>query len=387
MKVQTLALTLMSTATAATLGLTACGQKSQTKEADSITQTTSGKPVGVMKMDVNETPLDLTVCDPFMDNAPPSLEKGIKATLRPLQSGMPTMNSSLDYNTFVPASAQKLFFADLNVPTRMFDQGFATQTQDVLKDDQGVKLIENFGIKFETTVKLASGDSEGNYEFALLSDDGTTLKSLNGTTETVLISSEGDHPTRMGCSSTLVPMKTTTELPIVLTYYQGPRYHIANVLMWRKATKAGQDSQCGQLGNNMYFDPDNNSTPQAPFKNLQARGWKVLNADNFFLPKTTKYNPCVEGTKPVLTNFKVSEVFFTSVSLAWTSDIGATTQVKLINKATGEVILTQADNNLYLEHMVTVENLQPETTYSAQAMSISGDFGHTMSDIIEFTTP
>lgn len=383
MKVFTL--TLMSTATFAALGLTACGPKAP-KEADSITQETLGQPVGLMKMDVNENPLDLTVCDPFNETPAASLDKGVKATLYPALPGV-TMGTSQNYIQFIAPSAQKIFFADLNVPTRMFDQGFATETHDVLTDDAGQKLIENFGLKFETNVKLSSTDTEGSYEFGILSDDGSTLKSLDGTKETLLIDNDGEHPTRMGCSSKLVNMKKDTTLPIVLTYYQGPRYHIANILMWRKVSKAGQDVLCGTTGNETFFDPNKNSLPQKAFKDLQARGWKVLNEDNFYLTSKTKYNPCVEGTKPVITRFAVSEVFLTAVSLGWATDIPSTSQVKLINKATGEIILTQADNATYLDHRVRVEGLQPETTYTAQATSISGDFGHSMSDIIEFTTP
>lgn len=386
MKVQPL--TLMSLAPLFAVLVSAGCAKNQQTEQNTITTETSGQILGMMKVDVNDNPLHTTVCDPFTDTSAPSWDKGIRATLHPLPAGMAPLTSSLDYMKFIVPSEQKLFFADMNVPTRLFSKGFATQTQDVLKDDAGNKLIENFAVKFETTLKLSEADTEGTYELALLSDDGTTLKTKKADdTDQVLISNDGEHPTKMGCSSQLLTMKKDTAVPLTLSYYQGPRYHIANVLIWRKATKAGKDSLCGASGNSLYFDPDHDSKPLQAFKDLQARGWKVVSQDNFFIPAAAKYNPCVGGTAPVITNFAVAEVYLTGVSLRWTTDIPSTTQVKFVNKATGEIILTAADNALYTDHRVVAQNLQPETTYTAQAVSVTDDLGHALSPLIEFTTP
>jgi hypothetical protein len=73
-------------------------------------------------------------------------------------------------------------------------------------------------------------------------------------------------------------------------------------------------------------------------------------------------------------------------SFSWTTDIASTSQIKLVNKATGEVILTDSDNALRTSHSVMVQGLQPETTYQAQAVSISDDLGKALSAVIEFTT-
>lgn len=273
----------------------------------------------------------------------------------------------------------------------MFTEGFASQTNDVLKDDTGAKLIEYFGVKFETIIKLGAADDEGDYEIALLSDDGTTLKQVSGTKDapvlTTIIDNEGDHPTRMGCSKQIVHMTKDSSLPVQLTYYQGPRYHIANVMMWRKASVAGKDQACGQSGNEYFFDPNNNSVPLKPYNDLVSRGWKVLAKENFFIPKDETYNPCVQGTNPVISNFAVGEVFLSGVSLSWKTDIPATSQVKVVNKVTGEVTLTDSDNALRTDHSVFVTGLQAATAYTAQAVSISEDLGNTMSEQIDFTTP
>jgi len=373
---------------ALSLALSACVVKSSSP-SEAVSQTTLGEAIKYSKVDINANPLDKTVCDPFEGEPSPSLEQGIKASLHYRIDGMPRMYKSEDYVTFAKKSDQKLFFADLNVPTRMFTAGFTTQAADTLADDNGQKLIEYFGVKFETILKLAADDAEGDYELALLSDDGTTLKVVGGTvaapTFKTIIANDGDHPTQMGCASELLHMSRDTSVPLQLTYYQGPRYHIANVLMWRKVDKLSKDVSCGKLGNEYYFNPDTGAA-QKPYKDLLARGWKVVAKENFFIPKTEAYNPCVEGTKPVISNLRTTEILNTGVFLAWNTDIPATSQVKLVNKATGEVIVTDSDNGLRERHNVQVMDLQPKTVYTVQAVSISEDLGKTLSDIIEFET-
>lgn len=368
------------------LSLSACGLDVKKTEAETITQETYGAPVGQMKVDVNENPLHTTVCDPFSENPAIDMKKGVRASLYYLAPGMPVLNKSTDYLQFARKSQQKLFFTDINAPTRLFDKGFSTQTSDIVKTDTGEKLIENFGMSFETVLKLGPEDAEGTYELAMLSDDGVVLKTNYGTNDKVLVNDDGDHPTKMGCSSQLITMKKETSLPLKLSYYQGPRYHIANVMIWRKATTAGKDALCGSSSNDLFYN-QYTSAPASGFKDLTKRGWKVVGADNFYLPESATYNPCVQGTNPVISNFRVYEVLLTGVFLNWDTDIPSTSQVKIINKQTGEIILTDADHNLYQQHRVQVMNLQPETTYMAQAVSVSEDLGHTLSSVIEFTTP
>jgi hypothetical protein len=203
----------------------------------------------------------------------------------------------------------------------------------------------------------------------------------------LLIDNDGDHPTRMGCASRTVRFHRNAMLPIEVQYYQGPRYHISNVLMWRKSSTAGADSSCGQLGNNLYFNPDNNSDPQQAFKNLQARGWKVLKPDNFIVSRDqVDYNPCVSGTNPVITQFEVGEIVGQVVDLYWRTDIPATAQIQLTNTTTGVVTNTTSDNILRTSHEVRLSGLQPDTVYKAQAVSVSEDLGRTISAEITFRT-
>lgn len=338
-------------------------------------------------VDLNLHPLNKTVCDPFNNNNTQVMSQGVMGTLFHLTSTMPRMNKVEDYIHLGKKSDKTLFFADINVPTRIFSEGFSTQTTGVLVDDANNKLIEYFGIKFETTLQLSEADEEGNYELALLSDDGTRLKIKDPRTDTwrEILNNDEAHETRLGCSTEVLPMTRRTQIPIEVTYFQGPRFHIANVLMWRKTSVAGQDPQCGVKGSKHFFNPDQASAPMTAYNELLARGWKPIAPQNFWLDNT--YNPCTQGTKPLMSRFRVTEVLSTDVFLAWTTDIPGSTQVRLINQSTGEEILTAADNLLRTQHEVHVTGLRPSTTYSAQAVSVSQDLGHSLSEEIVFTTP
>ena len=376
--------------TTATL-LFSCELKLQ-KHSEDIIQTESAVSQGSLKVDVNMYSTPKLICDPL---APPSIDEttfeyGIKASLYYLDAGMPRMYKATDYVTFGRKADSAVFLRDINVPTRMFTAGFSTPTGQTLAKDNGDRLIEYFGLKMNSNLMLSPEDDEGEYELAMLADDGSNLiiKGIgeNGVDD-LLIANDGDHPTRMGCAQHTVKLKKDVMVPIEATYYQGPMYHISNILIWRKSTTAGKDPLCGHAGNNLFFNPDKNSEPLQAFKDLQARGWKIVKPNNFILSKTNSdYNPCVPGTNPIITNFQRSELGATTVYLNWTTDIPATTQVQLTNVQTGIITTTNSTNQLHTTHESSIEGLQPGTTYRARAVSVSADLGRTLSEEITFTT-
>lgn len=370
--------------------LIGCGKASITSE--NAQQINTGVGQSTMSLNVNKYPSNKLVCDPFNPGPPTqtSYQKGIKADLFYRTAAMPRMYKSTDYVQFAQKSEQTLFFTDMNVPTRLFTAGFASANGSYLKNDSQEKLIEYFGLKMNTNLILTDLDPTGTYELALLSDDGTTLTLKSGTgteADDKIIDNDGDHPTRMGCATHTIKMVRNVMVPIEATFYQGPRYHIANVLMWRKIDKAGTDPLCNQSGNNLFYNPDNNSAPQQAVHDLESRGWTVVKPDNFLVnPAQGDYNPCVKGTDPVISNFAVGEVILTQVNFTWTTDIPATSQIQLTNMTTGEVSTTTSDNVLRTSNNVTVSNLQPGTTYKAQAISVSADLGRSISSEVSFTT-
>ena len=245
---------------------------------------------------------------------------------------------------------------------------------------------------------LGPNDTEGTYEFATLADDGVKMGIVkNGQPRSDFIDSDGDHPTQMGCSSKSFPFTKTTRLPVELLYYQGPRYHIALVVMWRKLAPGAvqtKDTLCNQLGNNFFFDPDHNSTPQQPYKDLLSRGWKPLAKENFSIPgsddtNTTQvaFNPCYQGTLPVITNVAMGEILFNDAFVFWNTDIPATTQVILIEVATGATTVTDVDGVLSLDHQLHLTGLKANTQYQLQAISVSAAMGRAISSPIQFKTP
>lgn len=339
-----------------------------------------------LAIDINKFPMTKTVCDPFTNGVSNKITLGLKAQLVYKTSDMLVKGNLADvFSTYKP-SEKTLFFSNINVPTRPFSSGFLTEAGETLKTDTGEMLVENFGIKYTSFLALSDVDEEGLYDIATLSDDGTIVKIGRGPAQETLINNDGNHPTRMGCSSRLVEMKRGQKIPIEIQWYQGPRYHIANVLMWKKVDAgAAKDSACGKVGNDYFFS---NGVPQAPYNNLLARNWKVIAKENFILDEQSlDYNPCVSGQLPVISEFYLMEATLTQAWFSWRTDIPSTSQVLITDLSTGEVAITNSDNILRTQHEIKVLNLKPMTDYKAQVVSISETLGRTLGPVVTFTTP
>jgi hypothetical protein len=383
----------IATLIATVCGLTACnsnvgGFKNISVELGTTAPGIDTSATKYSAYDINLHPLNKTVCDPFGGAGTVNPEKGIMASLFYVGAGGQSLHTAQEYVDKATRSRQRLFFSEINVPTRMFTEGFSSQTSEVIKDDMGERLIEWFGIKFETGLRLTPEMSEGDYELASLGDDGVVVKAkIDGEWQTV-VGNDGDHPTRMGCSNTLIHMTRETLLPLEVTYYQGPRTQIANVLMWKKsdASQVGKDASCGQYGNYLFFDPGHQSAELPAYKNLLARGWSPIAADSYFIPMEGSYNPCVIGENPVISGLTVNEIFSTMVSVSWTTDIASTTQVLITDVATGEQLMTTTDNALTTAHSVMVRGLAAGTAYTIQAVSVSESLGKGLSAELNIVT-
>ncbi|CAN5434923.1 hypothetical protein BH10BDE1_BH10BDE1_05450 [soil metagenome] len=243
---------------------------------------------------LGNVPTPPTVCDPFDPSNIVSATSGLKGSIHYLESSQPTVTSSTDLIAQGKKVDADLFLNRLFVPTRLFSTGFASDNGTAIGTSTTKVLVEWFALDLASKLQLGPGDSAGDYQLAVLSDDGSTMSLMNsvGVFENIL-ENEGAHPTRMQCATQTVRMDTSTKLPMHLTYFQGPREHISLVLMWRKISPGLSssvnplaDAECGQSGNDYFFNVGTATapaTPKTPYQNLLARGWKPLSANNFEL--------------------------------------------------------------------------------------------------------
>lgn len=342
----------------------------------------AGEAKGYSTFNVNKYALNKLVCDPWGGEPPTDFEQGLKAKLWYLRPGDPRIESVAGIIQNGVASSQNLFFTQVNVPTRIFSLGFPTQTGTMVKTDEGVDLVEYFALRFEGGLRLAPDDEEGTYELALLSDDGANMYVSSGEGELRrVVNNDGLHPSRFGCGDT-IDMQRNSQLKLQLDYYQGPRYHISLIPMWRKVNGTRQaEPLCGATGNGTFFDYNNNSEPQQAYKDLLARGWKPIRAENYKIPANAGFNPCVEGEAPVISNFQVDTGSGEAMIVTWNTNIPATSQVRYVNVNSGVETLTTSDNVLRTSHRIEVRPGLREQIWDVQGISISADFGKALSQI------
>lgn len=315
-----------------------------------------------------------TVCDPLSGESSSNTNQGLFAKLIVKGPEMTTpVRSVMDFYNKGLRLEQDLYFADVNVPTRPFTSGFSTKSGEVLLDANGEKLIENFAIEYTSVLKLSDQDREGHYEISLLSDDGARLFVKEGDSWNELVNNDGNHPTRLGCPYRTIELKKDSAIPIKLLYYQGPRYHIANVMLWKHHKKAhtwkkpASHSLCGIQSNTFFFNP-NNGKKQAAMKVLEHMGWDVVAPANFQMPDL-KPNPCVEPDLAI-SNFQVASVSGATARITWSTNLPASSQLYIVNIFTGEEMYTTLDSELVTNHVAVLDGLIHGLQYQIQAISV-----------------
>lgn len=339
------------------------------------------------------TPPERTVCDPF--NAGVSArDRGLVGNLVYLEDSQPRYTSARDYIFNGTPVQSTLYFDKLFIPTRGWDLGFYTQDGTVVLNQHDQPLYEYFGLRLESQLQLAPGESPGYYQMAVLSDDGSVLstKGSDGVL-TPLIDNDGTHPTRMGCAMKSIYVDSGQKIPVVFEYYQGPRYHISMVVLWRplpagvSPTAAVSDVECGQSGNGRYFDSTRvPSAPTSTYYDMLTRGWKVLENQNYNFPEQAS-NPCAAPDPLLITNFTIDSTTRTSVTVSWTTNKPSTTKGSVKNVMTGAVIDSTEDTVLTTNHTVTISGLTANTLYAVKGISAIPGQQSAMSDERAFRTP
>jgi hypothetical protein len=242
------------------------------------------------------------VCDPFNKKGSLGQDHGLIGELfyvSDVKNRPQIRNLAELYRSSIRAD-HLVYLNDVNVPTRAFDRGFSTQDGGLLKTPMGKDLHEYFALHLESELTLSKEDHEkpGFYQFAVLADDGVSVQ-IDGAT---VLNDTAQHPTKMICSTSAIHLNKSARVPITIDYYQGPRRHIALVLLYRYVKKQEKSNgkhameaepYCGKSGNGLFFDSNKvPSAPQKAWKEMMARGWKVVPASNFFVPESEERNPC-----------------------------------------------------------------------------------------------
>ncbi|MFH1016596.1 MAG: hypothetical protein V1798_00260 [Pseudomonadota bacterium] len=242
------------------------------------------------------------ICDPLGTGDPVSSTSGLVATLTYMD---PVTNYAFNASDFVPGMPNitqvlnNVFLSRLNKETSYFDQGFTDAQGNLLKDRNGNALIEYFALFIATQIQLGIADPEGEYQFAILADDGAVmnLSPDGGTTwDQKWIDNDGTHASALVCNLSTIAFHTGDKLPVEIAWDQGPKYQIALMLFWRTGTALSVDEpECGaEVGNQGFFTNGPSEPPAATqrYTDFLNRGWKVLTADNFLLPDSIGTNPC-----------------------------------------------------------------------------------------------
>jgi hypothetical protein len=249
------------------------------------------------------------VCDPFGNGGEGGKKNGLEARLTylPADNYSSSISGDLRLSDFHPDAPRvtldpaRLVLSQLNVPTRSFTEGFSDEASGTtLANLDGEKLIEFFSIRAQSSLVLDDSDPEGDYELAILSDDGSILEldpSGEGKTYSQWINNDGTHPNKLGCASQTIAMKRGKEIPIKMNYFQGPRERITLMMLWRMKNSSQQkESECGhERDDSYYFKPSASSAsaPTSKYQGLLNRGWKVLKTKNYVLPGDNE-NPCLK---------------------------------------------------------------------------------------------
>jgi hypothetical protein len=241
-----------------------------------------------------------SVCDPF--NNPQfgahGYAHGLVGHLRYLNDDQPRYGDVMSYVNYGQMVDATLFMGKLDIPTRPFDRGFVTLDGDTVLNQSGNTLYEYFSLDLESQLELPESYPEGPYQFGLLADDGAFIEVDRGNGWEMLVNNDGTHPTKMMCATSALNMVHGQRYPIRVRYYQGPRYHIALILLFRPWVSDNpsaplNDIQCGRSGNSRFFDSTKNPpAPQPAYVDMLKRGWEVVPTAAFQLPHSIASNPC-----------------------------------------------------------------------------------------------
>ncbi|HEX4922657.1 MAG TPA: hypothetical protein VFV50_01175 [Bdellovibrionales bacterium] len=265
--------------------ITACSQAEFTKSPD---------PVGGSGMTPPTPPPGgggPGICIPGGGGTP---RNGLVGRLYYLNDNQPRYQQAMQYIQHGQLVPNPLFLNHLNVPTVRFERGFVYDGGQALNRQDGQRLTSFFGMQLWSAIQLNGTNPTGNYQLAVISDDGAVFTIREGSTDSVILNNDGYNSSRLRCATRPVAFDAATKLPMRLEYFQGPPTHISLVFMWRPWPADGnwRDPLCGMQGDEFFFDyTQTPSQPTVNYNDLLSRGWRPLDPSNFVLPDGYT-NPC-----------------------------------------------------------------------------------------------
>lgn len=214
-------------------------------------------------------------------------------------------------NSHIIRPSQNLYFNQINVIPMKFDSGFTAANGSVLKKLDSQTLVEWFGIKYETLLTLKADQAEGYYKLASISDDGVIVEANIENKWVEIINNDGTHSPRFMCQfqqgqNQALYLSRNSKIPLRIYYHQGPKVHIANMLLMKHlGTQIPSTSVVGCENDNntkLFSDPVSGPTvPSQTYIDLLNAGWGVIAKENFLLPNE-EINPCTQNQLKVVSD-------------------------------------------------------------------------------------
>lgn len=257
-------------------------------------------PLEVQK-ELEVTPETEIICDPF-HQVSDTCDRGFIGDIYTLAPELANLEENKKLQRYFEIGKRvnqenvKLVFPEIVFPTQLYTHGFKYGS-DYLRTDGGEKLFEFFALDLKGVVQLMANQSEGFYQFAIISDDGSRLSIVNEDgTHSMVLGHEGWRATQMSCASQAIFMTKDKLLPLSLQYYQGPRTAISFALIWRKVDtldiSSANDKKAlkycdvvdSQFFGDFESDPVARMEPQEGTKwaDLHAMGWKKVEKNNLY---------------------------------------------------------------------------------------------------------
>lgn len=214
-----------------------CGRAKMIAVGDD-TSLNAGLGVGAIAS-VNPAGVPPTVCDPFSASSacPPSSTPngptpGLRGNVYTYRNGV-GVDEYITKGKLLPVF---VILSQLDIPVRSWTTGFPAPGGGSLLDDQNNVLDEYFAFDLNGDFTLPNSLPEGDYQFAINSDDGSVLL-MDGAE---VVNNDGTHAMQFKCAPAKVTLAHGVAHKTRLKYYQGPRTEIGlQVYMrpWSKKSK------------------------------------------------------------------------------------------------------------------------------------------------------